>query len=641
MPATENTMLKPSIDDVLALAIHEFGTGHGRRLELYRQAKAFYDRTFEVFRTPPSDRSFKTIRPGTARRLVDKAALHLTTDNPIVTALPRDKTSARAQEDADMQEEWALAFLHQVSRSASMPPFFAMGKEVFFGAGIIKGPIYDFEAWGTKPKQSEYDTQELYDEAKAEYESRKAEKFPYVVENIHPETVAWDHQNPLDPEWVIQRYTMSMSAASVKFPHFENIQKAATTGTIEIIEYWSKYWHVKISDGEPLTFAWGPPEEEGDKPKVERGVVKNIYGFNPFQIVYGVWGMGGPKVEDSAVPMLFGAADELIEEAVVQSVLNWNTVSYGYQKILSHDPDTTREEMGELSAVMQASPDGNLPRPMEQPDAPAWLEQRLNELQNSIVANTYATSLGGQRQVGTTSGHQEGLLIGEGRLMFSPINDGQAQAASRIVQRAAWIHENLVDEPMSMMAMPVDGRTQMLTIKPNIWRGQYNLTVEFEPVDPTRDDRRAMLGLNLWSQGAIDWWEMQEKYLRNPDASGTLQKRMLEVALQNPKIQEIFTQVAIEEWGIDDEMQRMQESAGEAVGMGGPTAVGDFPIAGGNMDPTSPGQPGTPPPAGGPEELAASAPRRGQPTDLPTRQGRSSPAGAYGQINDADSGFRG
>ena len=59
------------------------------------------------------------------------------------------------------------------------------------------------------------------------------------------------------------------------------------------------------------------------------------------------------------------------------------------------------------------------------------------------------------------------------------------------------------------------------------------------------------------------------------------------------------------------------------------------------MDPTSPGQPGTPPPAGGPEELAASAPRRGQPTDLPTRQGRSSPAGAYGQINDADSGFRG
>ena len=78
MPATENTMLKPSIDDVLALAIHEFGTGHGRRLELYRQAKAFYDRTFEVFRTPPSDRSFKTIRPGTARRLVDKAALQIT-----------------------------------------------------------------------------------------------------------------------------------------------------------------------------------------------------------------------------------------------------------------------------------------------------------------------------------------------------------------------------------------------------------------------------------------------------------------------------------------------------------------------------------------------------------------------------------
>lgn|GEM_PF-6794542 len=639
MPADTHTMVKPSIDDILALVIHEFGTGHGQRLNLYRDAKAFYDRTFDVFKQPPKEASFKIIRPGTARRLVDKAALHLTTDNPVVTSMPRDKSSARAQEDADLQEEWGLAFLKQVASSAAIPPLYAMGKEVFFGAGIIKGPIYDFEAWGDKPKRSDYDSTDDYNEEKELYEIRKSENFPYIVENIHPETVAWDHNNPLDPEWVVQRYMLSYSAVAAKFPHFENLQKHPTTGEVEVIEFWSKYWHAKITDGEPLTFEWGPPEEDGGPPTIVRGVVKNIYGFNPYQVVYGVWGMGGPKVEDSAVPMLFGAQDELVEEAVVQSVLNWNTVAYGFQKILSHDPENTRDEMGELAAVMQASPDGKLPRPMEQPAAPAWLEQRLGQIQQSIVEDTYATSLGGQRQTGTTSGHMEGLLIGEGRLMFSPINDGQAQAASRILRRAAWIHENLVDEPMTLMSQPVDGRVSLITIDPAIWRGQHNLTVEFEPVDPTRDDRRAMLGLNLWSQGAIDWWEMQEQYLRNPDASGTLQKRMLEVALQNPKIQEIFTQVAIEEWGIDDEMQRMEQSGGQQVG--GPSAVGDFPIAGGDMDPLAPGIPERPAEPGGAEELAASSPRRGQPSDLPSRQGRSSPAGGFGQINDAASGFRG
>ena len=621
-------MAKPSIDEILALTLYEFGQGHGQRLKLYRTAKTFYDRTFDVFKKAPSAASFKTIRPGTARRLVDKAALHLTTDNPVVTAMPRDKTSARAQEDADLQEEWGLAFLNQVSASAAIPPLFAMGKEVFFGAGITKGPIFDFDAWGPTPKRSDFKTKKEFEEEKELYEIRKSENFPFIVENIHPETVAWDHNNPLDPEWAVQRYMLAYSAVLERFPHFENIQKHPTTGEVEVIEFWSKYWHAKIVDGEPLTFDWGPPLEKDGPPTKAKGVIKNIYGFNPFQIVYGVWGMGGPKVEDSAVPMLFGAQDELIEEAVVQSVLNWNTVAYGFQKILSNDPDTTRDEMAELSGVLQASPDGKLPRPMDQPEAPAWLEQRLGQLQQGIVENTYATSLGGQRQTGTTSGHQEGILIGEGRLMFSPINDGQAQVASRILRRAAWIHENLVDEPMSMMSVPVDGRVDMLTIKPDIWRGQHNLTVEFEPVDPTRDDRRAMLGLNLWSQGAIDWWEMQEQYLRNPDASGTLQKRMLEVALQNPKIQEVFTQVAMEEWGITDEMQRLEASGGKQVG---PTAVGDFPVAGGDMDPMAPGIPKRPAPEGGSEEL----------TDMPSRQGRSAPAGGFGQINDQDSGFRG
>ncbi len=631
------TRPKPEVQDIVALALRGFGELHAGRLALYRRAKLLYDRKFQPFKKPPDPNKWKVIRPGTAKSIIDKAALHIHTDNPVVKSVPRDNTSARAQDDADLQEKWAAGVLEGISNSSAIAPLWATGKNSFFGAGIIKGPTFDFELWGDRPERTEGMNDADWRAARSKYQIDQAENFAYIVENIDPEQVIWDPDNPMNPGWAIQKYDVSVERLLEMFPDWTNPKGIGTFRHATVLEYWDKDWHAKIVDNEELTFRWGDAGEDG-KPKVVKGVIENIYGYNPYQVIYGVWGAGGTAVEDQAVPMLFTAEDALIEEAVVESVKSWNTINYGYQRWVSENPTLTQEELESFSAILTKDEKGDGPKPAETPKAPPWLDTRSGELSERIINETLSPALSGIQQSGTTSGHQTGLQIGEGRLLFEPITKSLNQAATTILRRAAFIHEHLIGEPMTIWAKPIDGRQELVTIPDTIWRGSYRLKVEFEPVDPTRDDRRAMLGLNLFAQSAIDWWALQEEYLRNPDASGTLRRLLVWKALQDPSVMAILLRVAIEEWGMEDEQQAMTEAGASTDA--GQRSIGDFPIAGGDVDPLAPGIPRAPDEAGGPGELARSAPTRGSLPGLPVRQGRSSPVGGFGQINDRDSGPR-
>ena len=380
-----------------------------------------------------------------------------------------------------------------------------------------------------------------------------------------------------------------------------------------------------IGDGELVSYT---VEATGEK---ARGAIENVYGYTPFQFGFGPWSWLGGKPEDMSRGMLFFIEDELMEESRIRSIKSWQAQLYGMTPLVSEDPDKTITELAAgLGAVLSAKgPDigRTAPRPMELPEPPNWLDRYEQDLKAIQSDNTFSPAVEGFREQGMTSGTMSGLHMGEARQLFRPITAKMSAQASTILNRAASIMEHLVEEPVSLWADAPSGR-EIITINPDEWKGGYHFNVDLEPVDPTRDDRRGMLGLNYYTQQLLDPWTTLEDFLKVENADEVIQRIMKWKVMQSPEMMQIYARVAAEEIGIDDVLAALEEGAPENP-LDGPDAgnSGDFaPVDGANI-----------PEAGVPAANAEmSFPTRNEPLQAQGRLGER----VTEPLNDPLSGFR-
>ena len=225
-----------------------------------------------------------------------------------------------------------------------------------------------------------------------------------------------------------------------------------------------------------------------------------------------------------------------------------------------------------------------------------------------------------------TSGTMSGLHIGEARQLFRPVTTRMSAQVSRLLNRAASIMEHLVEEPISVWLDNPNGR-EIISIQPDEWKGAYHFNVDLEPVDPTRDDRRGMLGLNYYTQQLLDPWTTLEDFLKVEHADEVIKRIMKWKVMQSPEMMQIYARIAAEEIGIDDVMAALEERA--QADSDGPDAgdSGDFaPVDGAGI-----------PQAGVPsQESEMDFPTRNEPLTGPGRIG----ARITEPLNDPMSGFR-
>lgn len=546
MPDSEG---RPARTEILDLAREGFGR-HATRINNTNDKMAMVERRFKPFLNPPDPKVWKPIIPGTAASLVHRVAAQVVTDHPVVTYEPMS-ISQKATEHADLAEKFGAAILGSIAMNQHVPPFVDGAKRSILGMWAIKGPLFDFAAWGEAPKGK------VSAEKRRAYQFKQANNPPFIVESIDPNQLLWDETSPFAPKWVIQKYMMPKDKLKTSWPAWGNPQHKSPHETVEVIEYWSENWKGVIADDEWATYT------ESATGETVSGLVENIYGFVPYQIGFGTWGFAGGKPEDIARSMLDLIEDEIYEEARVLSLMSWAAQLYGLPTFTALDPEAFKEAMkagpGAVVPAQGEDIEKTKPRPLDMPTPPAWLEGYANRIKSQQEGNTISRSAIGEREAGMTSGIMSGIHIGESKTILRPIVNRLSAQASTLLNRCAWIHENLVDEPMSMWLTTGKGR-QMVTVKPEDWKGQYHFDVDMEPVDPTRDDRRFMLGLNALAQGGLDPWTFLQEYARHPDASGVIKKIMKWRTMNSPEFAAAMAQMAAQESGFDD---LLQEVAGD------------------------------------------------------------------------------
>ena len=297
---------------------------------------------------------------------------------------------------------------------------------------------------------------------------------------------------------------------------------------------------------------------------------------------------------------------------------------------LSDDPEKTIMELAAgLGAVLSAKgPDlgKTAPRPMELPEPPKWMDSYEADLKAIQQDNTFSPGVEGFREEGMTSGTMSGLHIGEARQLFRPVTTRMSQQAAMLLNRAASIMEHLVEEPISVWLDSPNGR-EIISIQPDEWKGAYHFSVDLEPVDPTRDDRRGMLGLNYYTQQLLDPWTTLEDFLKVENADEVIKRIMKWKVMQSPEMMAIYARIAAEEIGVEDVLSALEEGATQDLD--GPDAgdSGDFaPVDGAGI-----------PEAGTPsQESELDFPTRNEPL---TSQGRVG-ARVTEPLNTPEAGFR-
>tara|TARA_Y100000310_G_scaffold303988_1_gene342757 strand:- start:422 stop:1366 length:945 start_codon:yes stop_codon:yes gene_type:complete len=258
---------------------------------------------------------------------------------------------------------------------------------------------------------------------------------------------------------------------------------------------------------------------------------------------------------------------------------------YGLPPFAAEDIDAFQNAMMQgpgaaVPVVVKAGEDirRKAPFPLEMPRPPEWLDQYEADLGSKIENRTVTSALtAGIHQPGTTSGIMSGIDVGQGKSILRPIVKKMNRHASRILNRCAYIHEFLIGEEISVWLDRAEGR-EMVTLKHDSWKGVYHFNVDLEPVDPTRDDRRAMLGLNLFAQGILDPWTVLQEYLRHPDASGVIKRIIKWRVMNSPRFAMLLEKIAAEEAGFDQMLLTMEAAEELGEGGAGPESLGDFEI---------------------------------------------------------------
>ena len=368
MPAFVDTIeAKPSTKMVLELKREE-SSRHSTRLKNRRRVRQIMTRSFKPFAKPPNADEWKVVIPGTGKRIIDQAALHVSVDRPIVEVKPRGD-SQRALKNADHQERFGQSVMDALNRAYAMPPTRMAAKKAFEGMWVMKGPLFDFNAWPDMPKRTEFSSDEDFNDAVGGYRIDQAENFAFSWDAIDPAPCVWDADNPRNPRWLIESYHMRVTEAETKFPLFKNPNKRWDNAVVTVVEYWSRDWRCLLVDNMAVLYT---QESDGTE---HSGVIPNPYHYNPYQLGYGVWGdttTNDPA--DADVSVLFAAEDWIYEEARAASIKSWSVQRYGLPAIVSTDPERTKQDLNEGSPapVVLDPTDGKAP-PKLSPACPTAL----------------------------------------------------------------------------------------------------------------------------------------------------------------------------------------------------------------------------------------------------------------------------
>jgi len=483
----------------------------------------------------PSD--IEVYVPPTARSQVDDATDHLMALKQRVV-VPLWAETQKAKETASVLQRFGESFLqwiesvhrHNIRRSC-------LKHGILYGMFCFKGPLY-------VPR---FHNEEMDDD---DWDSYLRQSFPFVFQSVHPRNIYLG--NPIDPEFVIEVCPRKVFSIKDKWPEWDY-------GSLNLSDnvLWWEYWDAK----QRAYFVTASKGKNGEQVISQE---ENIYGFVPYEIGYGGFGMESEdgKPEDLCVSMIAPALSSYKMEARLKTALSAE-LEYGvYGKPTTNVPPgedfIDAIAPGERSVHPEHYNFRYEETPRANPEAYRML-QLINDDQQKVMPSVVQ----GVWPKGVTSGYMGAISVGQARLSLEGLKTSWCIATGNKLNHVTRLVKDVVMEPIGLLGNFSTGKS-MQTIKPEILNPDIQrFYVQLDAESPEMRDRRIMLGLRLLSQGALSWETITREYF-DADPDIEMNRKLVEAALNSPIIQQGLAVAAAQDMGMHELIEMIKQGALQA-----------------------------------------------------------------------------
>ena len=553
--------------------------------EEFRDNDDYYQRKFNVWNQNYQGRPI--FYDSTPTHLVDHAVATLMSFSPRVHREPVGDTEDDKINATNLEHGLKAVMDHAALHEPSLPWKLLSQYMVAHGYGVIEAPVLSgLSERPTSPDRANFATDEEYEQELAIFKANRKNYNPVRIRIPHPSTVL------MNPTEKIPTIAIKASKMTAQDLHDQSVLKKRTQrrkfaeifemddydpwDEVEVWDYWTPYWHVKMLANPAPTY--GSPNSVAASPIY---MERNTWGFVPF--VHAFSGLSGMDFADEGGDP-YNFAQGILSPNKETIRKRTQEISAFHQMLLRSafaPMGTSRDPMTLAQAIQnEGILEGDLQDfwVMNTPDIPGWMQSIRAGTDSTLEMGTYSPGLAGQKVAGVTTVGQQAILNTAGMRIFAGVAMQREHLASIVGSRILQLVDNV-----SELASGIGANGKLLT-KAQI-NGVYGIQIQFPHSEPVMDMQQRQMAMSEFGAGLID---PMTYYEAAGYENGTeIKKRLIEESVRKlPAVREKIETLVAQELGLVDEensaaaMEQIQQQAqggmmgGAAPGAGAPPQAG-------------------------------------------------------------------
>jgi len=497
----------------------------------YEEDEKFYGLDFaELLRLPRKFRRDAVILP-TAREIVDTATDHIAPVYRRVT-VPRRAATPPATEQSQLLQRFYEAVLTWLEQRPAVSPYRSGGKHLtLYGTSVWKLMFDHRLLTPDVPKREQYESDEEFEEAKADYNLMRTTTLPFTLHVLHPTEVYLDPFND-PPEWGMQVYSRYARDIKAKYPYWRNPKNLSDFKEADCIEWWDSKSRALIVSGEPA---------------LQEGVVEHDWGTHPYIQGASGYGLDGRehRPETMFVGMLRYLKQVLVSESRAFSISDVVLKSGAWpiriaQGERANEVSTMRPVYGEIQPV----PPGVEIKDLS-PVLPPGMLMQFMQVVNHVISNASAPRVvQGLHQPGISSGFDRQLALGQARLRYGSLAESMEKMLGELCRKAGIMFESLKLGPVSLAAAAQQDEFKSITWK--TFKGHHAVSVKINVLEPEDEVRKHQDAISLVAGGLMSPQTAIRKYFPDVDPESEIGRIVAARILFSGELIGLLSQAALQ-----------------------------------------------------------------------------------------------
>ena len=494
---------------------------------------------FELALPVKAPSGFNVVYPDTGRTIVMTAADHVAGDSPKVK-VPEAGLSKKAQDRSERLEKGLQAALYRTQNATLDNPIRALVVNgLWSGIMVAQGPLFDPDAWGLEPVESDYG--DGYEDAKDEYDTNKRVTWPFYWRAIDPRYFFPD-PGTFGREWVIIHYERTAGSIKEQWPEWSGKLKGSSKETpadtkLQWYEFWDKTRRAYMVGSEIID------------QRVHR------YGKPQFQVRSAGYGNDSGLPQERFRSILWPARSLLVaqigawshRDALIRRTAWTQMLAAKGSGFDSIEPGTVKE-IDERYLT-----DPNLIRSVSEinPVAIQAVDNEIASLDYQIQKATFPDVVQGLKAKGISSGYGQNSLVAQAKVKYGAVVVNLTSLVQEFLVDLAHCVEHVVEEPV-----PVWGHTrwgmQDAVLTPEDVSGLRYVVVTINPKLPADRANEIEMGGALVDRGRLDTDTYLQDFVGYENPGEIRMKVLRDRALESPEIQRVLVFAAAAEGGYLD-----------------------------------------------------------------------------------------